>query len=473
MTMMRLFVLSLLSISLAVQMTPAGSAIAQDAVPAVPTTEESSTPRLAWFYKPPQNGNLAPLVENFSTFILTVNDEIVRDTLKTEGISGPFLQYLRFDAIQNPGSCLAQPFQNQVAYEIGDFCRISRNHPGWFLLDSSGSRIMHDGYYRMDPGNLEWRAYWLARARRMQETFGWDGVFLDNVQASWVVRGSSSTRPARYRTSAEYEAAVEGFIAFLYDSYFEPNGRPLYANISDIADEAVWLQYLEHLDGLMDEAWAVNWDNGYRAVDDWLTQLNRMEQAEAIGKQIILVSQGSRTDYERQEFAYASYLLVTNGLASFRYANYDNYDQVWLYDNYRFDLGAPLGERYLYGALYRRDFERGFVTVDPVYHTASIDLTEAAHESSHAVPRRNVMTTPSPLLTWNEITWATRYAIQVDTDPAFTGSQVVDTVVGASAGQLSLGALANGEYFWRVRAKRPDGTWSLWSRVDTFTISAP
>src|SRR5687768_11639234 len=75
MTLMRLLILSLLSISLAVQMTPAGIATAQDAMPAVPTTEAFATPRLAWFYKPPQNGNLAPLVENFSTFILTVNDE--------------------------------------------------------------------------------------------------------------------------------------------------------------------------------------------------------------------------------------------------------------------------------------------------------------------------------------------------------------------------------------------------------------
>src|SRR5690349_3614382 len=107
MTLMRLLFLSLFSITLTTQIMPAEVASAQDAMP---TTEDLSTPRLAWFYKPPQDGNLVPLVENFRTFILTVNDEGVRDALKTEGISGPFLQYLRFDAIQNPGSCLAQPF---------------------------------------------------------------------------------------------------------------------------------------------------------------------------------------------------------------------------------------------------------------------------------------------------------------------------------------------------------------------------
>jgi putative glycosyl hydrolase-like family 15 (GHL15) protein len=215
----------------------------------------------------------------------------------------------------------------------------------------------------------------------------------------------------------------------------------------------------------------VNWQNEYRTAEDWLSHLSRAEQTQAMGKEMISVAQGLRDDSERQEFAYASYLLVTNGLASFRYANFDHYDQVWLYDNYRFDLGAPLGERYLHGTLWRRDFERGYVTVDPVYHTASIDLTAAARELPNAVPQRNVLATALPVLTWNEITWATRYSVQVDTDPAFTGSQIVDMVI--SARHLSLGALANGEYFWRVRAKRPDGTWSLWSSVDTFTISVP
>src|SRR5262245_17107997 len=85
--------------------------------------------RLAWFYKPPKNKDLVPLVQNFDDFILTKADEPVRDELRKRGVKAPFLQYLRFDAIEDPGSCTRSPHRNQAAYREGDFCRISSENP--------------------------------------------------------------------------------------------------------------------------------------------------------------------------------------------------------------------------------------------------------------------------------------------------------------------------------------------------------
>lgn len=350
-----------------------------DVAPRVATTINASTGQpyiqRAWFYKPPVDGNLEPLVENFNTFILTSNDESVRDAMKALGKTGPFLQYLRMDAIQDPGSCTAQPWRNQVANQPGDFCRISQEHPDWFLLDPYGNRLQQDsGYYRMDPGNQGWREFFLERARATQETLGWDGVFLDNVQATVVQNRQANTPTLQYPDTPSFQSAVEGFLAYLSNSYFRVQNRPLYGNIVDQDTDATWYRYLNYLDGAMEEGWAVDWRSGFRTTDDWLAHLERAEQTQAQGKHMILVSQGSRADTLREDFAFASYLLVTSGNASFRYTNYNNYNEVWLSPDLLIDLGQPLGARYFDGQSWRRDFSGGSVAVNPESHAVDIQL---------------------------------------------------------------------------------------------------
>lgn len=98
------------------------------------------------------------------------------------------------------------------------------------------------------------------------------------------------------------------------------------------------------------------------------------EQTQALGKEIILVSQGPEFDHDRQLFSFSSYLLINNGRAYFRYANHQFYDQNWLYDNYQVQLGQPLDPRYQLNNSWIRDFENGTVTVNPLTHAAAINL---------------------------------------------------------------------------------------------------
>ncbi len=306
-------------------------------------------------------------------FVLTKSDEPVRDQLQQAGVNGPFLEYLRFDAINDPGDCAARPRRNQVAYEAGDFCRISTEHPDWFLLDAVGQRIeVDENYYAMDPGHAGWRTFWLLRAQQAQEELNWEGVFMDNVDATF--QRFRDDAPAAYPSEASYQAAVLGFLEYAYTAYFQPQARPLYANV--IAAQALddWLRYLPYLDGVMDEAWAMDWSAGYLSPEDWEDHLARAEAIQAAGKSLLLVSQGAQADAGRQQFAFASYLLISNGRAAFRYADSDHYREVWLYPNYGVSLGAALAPRYRDGRLWRRAFEKGTVSVDPEAHTATLTL---------------------------------------------------------------------------------------------------
>lgn len=330
--------------------------------------------RLAWFYKPPASGNLASLAENYDFFILTRMDEQERDTLQSMGVDAPILQYLVFAEAQDPGGCSEQPNHNQVAEDIGDFCELTSQHPDWFLRDSLGNILVNDdGYTIMDPGNSGWRNYWLERAKTSQDVWKWQGVFLDNVEASLEKRLRYLGFPRDYPDDASYQAVIEDNLRFLYTTYFQPSGRPLYANIISIKDPEVWFRYLQYLDGAMLENFAVGWNEDYKDVSDWETQMEIAEKTQALGKEIILVAQGTQFDHQRQTFALASYLLVNNGKAYFRYSNDLAYDQDWAYDNYFEPLGLPLGPRYPVGDSWVRDFQKGRVQVNPVLNSAGIE----------------------------------------------------------------------------------------------------
>jgi hypothetical protein len=334
----------------------------------------NQTIQLAWFYKPPKNGNLDPLVKNFHVYILTKTDEEIRDKLKKRGVSTPFLQYLRFDAIEDPGSCSARPYRNQVADRKGDFCRISKNHPDWFLLNDRGKRILADRHYLMDPGNDGWREFFLKRAKESQEKLGWDGVFLDNVEGGLVKRYRNNGVPRRYPTAESYRREISQFLKYLHESYFQPSGRPLWGNIIALDEPKVWFRYLKHLDGAMMESFAVGWNDDYRSKEEWEEHLSRAERTQKEGKRVILVAQGEKDKIERQQFAFGSYLLIASGKASFRYTKANQYVHSWFYKNYRLKLGEPLGERYFKRGAWRRDFTNGRVIVHPRKRRAEITI---------------------------------------------------------------------------------------------------
>jgi hypothetical protein len=331
--------------------------------------------QLAWFYKPPDGSvSMDFIANNFDYFILTKTDEKERDFVRATSQGKDPLQYILFNGIDAPPSCEAQPNHNQVADEPGDFCQISQQHPDWFLLDRYGSRIVISETTMMDPANPTWQQYFLNWTIRSHEGFGWNGVFLDNVEASLNKITKQHIGPVLYPTDGEYQAAVEGFLKYLYTTYFKPYGRQLMANIIEVKDPLVWLRYLNYLDGAMIEAFAVDWNSGYLKVPNWQEQMNMVESAQQMGKSIILVSQGKQLDFNRQQFAFASYLLVNDGKAYFRYTNDLAYQQIWFYENYSINLGAPLGPRYQKNDVWQRDFSNGMVQVNPHTHDSTIQI---------------------------------------------------------------------------------------------------
>jgi hypothetical protein len=97
--------------------------------------------------------------------------------------------------------------------------------------------------------------------------------------------------------------------------------------------------------------------------------------------------------------------------------------------------------------------------------------TSIPSSEPNAAPPRNVFTTSTVVLSWSRVTWATAYEIQVDTETSFATPFSYNATINASILSASV-TLVNGDYVWRVRAQRADGTWSGWSVTDSFRISA-
>lgn len=367
--------------------------------------------QIAWYNQAPINDpNLEVLATQAHVFMLVRPNEYTREMLRRKGVRSPMLQYMMFNNIHDPGSCTAAPDRNQVAYMVGDYCRLIAERPDWFLRDTNNKLIVHDNngkrFVQMDPGNAGWRQFFLTRLRALQEQVDpvdggtWDGVVLDNVDASLNRIYKLGVKPQKYADDTSYQAATAGFLSYLYNEYFRDQGRPLLANITNLVDQNAYFKYLDQVDGIMEETWSVDWRNQYVSASKWEQHLSRAEQAQARGKRLILGAQGEESDYQnvwqepnaRQEFAFASYLLITNGRASFRYTRAGQYSYLWLYSNYTAALGTPVGARYKDGSVWRRKFTNGLVSVDPVARTASIALTNAPT----ITPTPTATTQPSP-----------------------------------------------------------------------------
>jgi hypothetical protein len=359
-------------------------------------TPEPLPVRRALFPKPPKDGTTArEIAREASLIILTKNDESFRDAVRAAGYNGLILEYITASDVDAPpgageagDSCddsTFTPWNNQVAYEQGDFCNTIHPNEDWFLHNGRGERLYEQGedrrFYYLNPASEGWRAFVVGRLLRLLEgdehhaPLGYDGIFLDNVPLSLdKVRDkleNSDGTVQEFANDAAYRAAWLSYLRDVSDA-LHPRW-PVWARlISDPLDGRNWELYLPHLDGAMSEAFATNWPGATYTPDEWQASLTQAEQVLAMGKGYLAQSHGE--DDARQPFALASFLLIADGTDTFfRYSKNTEYSKWLDYENYRVHLGAPRGARYHLGAgRWRRDFTSGYVVVDPVAQKGQI-----------------------------------------------------------------------------------------------------
>ncbi len=86
---------------------------------------------------------------------------------------------------------------------------------------------------------------------------------------------------------------------------------------------------------------------------------------------------------------------------------------------------------------------------------------------------RNVYRTFTPTLTWSGVSGATAYVLQVADQPSFSTLAYENTALSAGVFADIASLPSEGLYYWRVRARFANGSFSAWSAVDQFVVDVP
>jgi hypothetical protein len=386
-------VLALVSVLLvALEAPPAATADSQV------QPRQSSVP-LTLFYHPPRDAtSLNVVAERFHSAVFTRGDERYRDQLRAAGFSGPILQYLVANEASGPadlrnaddpcGDYLTSG--NDVSGIARDFCDALHPYEDVFLHNRAGERLFttlswqeRTGrktryYYLMNPASQRWIDYFVSHASANARQMGYSGLFIDNLDRS-LERGLSRSENSdhhvvEYHSDVQYREAVLHGLSALRSRLA---GTPIWGNVTTAYYRPLdGHAFTPLLDAVMNEYFVGLWRGGLPTADHWELQLQQAERVIQERKAFVAVAQGDRGDLDRLRFALASFLLVADQQAYFRYADDATYEEAWLYDDYRASLGSPLTGRYQAATgVWQRDFQCGRVSVDPVRHRGSIETT--------------------------------------------------------------------------------------------------
>ncbi|MDH3511663.1 MAG: putative glycoside hydrolase family 15 protein [Gammaproteobacteria bacterium] len=264
-------------------------------------------------------------------------------------------------------------------------------HPDWVLRDSNGNQLYvrwgcSNGtcpQYAADIGNPDFRNWWINGAARLVNQLGYAGIWVDDVNLDWRISNGQGQivipvdpRTGKLMTLADWRR------------YFAEFMEELRAALPDaeIAHNTIW--YADY-DGFVERQWrAADYINFERGISDggitqgtgkygFETFLNAVKKAHSLGRHIILDDDDDAGTKER-DYELGFYFLINDGgdlIGADGDRSRMNPDSFW--DGYNTNLGAPVGDWYKSGGLFKRDFTCGAVVVNqPPVSTAEIVLLE-------------------------------------------------------------------------------------------------
>jgi Hypothetical glycosyl hydrolase family 15 len=262
----------------------------------------------------------------------------------------------------------------QDAYAIYRDSALANQHPDWILKDGAGKRLYIpyacDGssctQYAADIGNPAWRRHYFDQAKA-HIARGYKGIFVDDVNFAFNVGNGAGNHvaPIDPRTGAPMTHDA-------WQRYFAEFMEQLRAELpasAEIAQNQVYFHVglsSPYVKRAIEAATHIEIERGVNDTGirggsgpfGFETVLAWVDYAHSRGKGVIYDVQ---VDWGR-EYALSTYFLSSNGKDEIGMDAGGLPDNWWT--GWDTDLGAPLGGRYTWNGVLRRDFERGSVFVN-------------------------------------------------------------------------------------------------------------
>ena len=253
-----------------------------------------------------------------------------------------------------------------------------RDHPEWFLLNTSGQRFTPRSYsyiWAMDIGSPGYQQRWADNVISELKSQGWDGVFMDDTNPT-IKYHYDVASVAKYPSDAAYSAATRSALATI-GPQVQAAGKLAVANIGSWSEYSTagndWLRFLN---GGMEEMflkWGNSTGGGYGGLGRWNQDLGLLKESERQGKMFLAITHSDPTDAQAARYGYATMLLGSNGRGYFALAH-DYANETW-FPEYDYDLGNPTAaESADASGVHRRPFERGLVLVNPTGSSQAVSF---------------------------------------------------------------------------------------------------
>ena len=257
-------------------------------------------------------------------------------------------------------------------------------HPEWILKGQNGSWLYINfacngstcSQYAFDFANASFRQYQISQISNMLKA-GYLGVWLDNVDlqvetsnASGTVMYPMDSTTGQLMTTSAWEKYIANFTTQIRQAF--PTAQ--------IVHNSIWYAGTQPAGTdpyVQQEVQAADWINLERGVSDTnltagtgqytlTSMLNFVDVVHSLGKKVSVQEYNFNGDY-----GLAGYYLISSGLDAL--GNDAITPNNW-WSGYDHDLGIPLGQRYDWYGLFRRDFTNGFVLLNP-FKGATVTLS--------------------------------------------------------------------------------------------------
>jgi len=269
-----------------------------------------------------------------------------------------------------------------------DFDQVT-THEDWFMhnMDNARHEDPTDDWYINDISNDGFRQYWVSSVLADMRATGSLGVFGDSFEAGISgygvtdpdtrFDGTNPANPADWPSGDTWIDQKKEWIDYIEAAFAATPEKFLFVpNIGAMITGWANVDY-STIDGAMLENF------GYQlAESDWQLGMNRAMKLAAAGKLIIVQSYPS--DLAGRDFLLATYLLLKGTHTFVNLAGMG----VTYFPEYALDFGAPLAAApadvsgYAQAGVYRRDFAKGSVIVNPSTTSVGVTLGTTMYQAS-------------------------------------------------------------------------------------------